>query len=151
MRLNNGNCAILSIQIDMRIYTAVETKTPYFKRNYSLCDFVAQSHKRATKQMQPVKTPMFSRVFGFCALQSHNYGPTLNAASKRREVLITNRFGTPQTVPLILLSIIRKGYSLRMIILNIWLSALWQIGVNTVKLLFGYVSLISFLSVLFSV
>ena len=49
MRLNNGNCAILSIQIDMRIYTAVETKTPYFKRDYSLCYFVVQAHKRATK------------------------------------------------------------------------------------------------------
>lgn len=46
MRLNNGNCAISSIQIDMRIYTAVETKTPYFKRDYSLCDFVVQAQKR---------------------------------------------------------------------------------------------------------
>ena len=46
MRLNNGNCAISSIQIDMRIYTAVETKTPYFKRDYSLCDFVVQAQKK---------------------------------------------------------------------------------------------------------
>ena len=45
MRLNNGNCAIPSMQIDMRIYTVAETKTPYFKRDYSLCDFVAQAHK----------------------------------------------------------------------------------------------------------
>ncbi|GEM_PF-4113725 len=38
------DCAISSMQIDLRIYTVVETKTPYFKRDYSLCDFVVQAH-----------------------------------------------------------------------------------------------------------
>ncbi len=47
MRLNNGNCSISSIQIDMRIYTELETKIPYFKRDYSLCDFVVQAHEKA--------------------------------------------------------------------------------------------------------
>ena len=56
MRLNNGNCAISSIQIDMRIYTAVETKTPYFKRDYSLCDFVVQA------QIKNVPKPRISAV-----------------------------------------------------------------------------------------
>lgn len=37
------DCAISSMQIDMRIYTAAETKTPYFKQDYSLCDFVVQA------------------------------------------------------------------------------------------------------------
>ena len=32
------------MQIDMRIYTAAETKAPYFKRDYSLCNFVVQAH-----------------------------------------------------------------------------------------------------------
>ena len=31
----------------MRIYTAVETKTPYFKRDYLLCDFVVQAQRDA--------------------------------------------------------------------------------------------------------
>lgn len=39
------DCAISSMQIDLRIYTVVETKTPYFKRDYSLCDFVVQAQK----------------------------------------------------------------------------------------------------------
>ena len=61
MRLNNGNCAISSIQIDMRIYTAVETKTPYFKRDYSLCDFVVQAQKKLLEISQGV----FSVIFAF--------------------------------------------------------------------------------------
>ena len=46
MRLNNGNCAISSTQIDMRIYTVAETKILYFKRDYSLCDFVVQAQSK---------------------------------------------------------------------------------------------------------
>ena len=33
------------MQVDMRIYTVAEAKTPYFKRDYSLCDFVVQAQK----------------------------------------------------------------------------------------------------------
>ena len=40
------DCAISSMQIDLRIYTVVETKTPYFKRDYSLCDFVVQAQSK---------------------------------------------------------------------------------------------------------
>ena len=36
---------ISSIQIDMRICTTAEAQTPYFKRDYSLCDFVVQAQK----------------------------------------------------------------------------------------------------------
>ena len=39
------DCAISSTQIDMRIYTVAETKTLYFKWDYSLCDFVVQAQK----------------------------------------------------------------------------------------------------------
>ncbi len=45
--MSNGDCAISSMQVDMRIYTAAEAKTPYFKRDYSLCDFVVQAQRDA--------------------------------------------------------------------------------------------------------
>ncbi len=67
MRLNNGNCAISSTQIDMRIYTVAETKILYFKRDYSLCDFVVQAHNVETKKMSPAKSPNIS---GFFATQT---------------------------------------------------------------------------------
>lgn len=37
------------MQIDMRIYTVAETKTPYFKLDYSLCDFVVQAQFKTAK------------------------------------------------------------------------------------------------------
>lgn len=61
------DCAISSMQIDLRIYTVVETKTPYFKRDYSLCDFVVQAHNVETKKMSPAKSPNIS---GFFATQT---------------------------------------------------------------------------------
>ena len=56
------------MQIDMRIYTVAETKTPYFKRDYSLCDFVVQAQRKADR-----KSGLFFFLFfvGFMATPPH--------------------------------------------------------------------------------
>ena len=63
--MSNGDCAISSMQVDMRIYTAAEAKTPYFKRDYSLCDFVVQAQSRASTRKRVVEA--FSFLFLFLA------------------------------------------------------------------------------------
>ena len=49
MRLNNGNCAISSIQIDMRIYTAVERPKHRILSGIIHCAISSYRHNRSSK------------------------------------------------------------------------------------------------------
>ena len=49
MRLNNGNCAISSIQIDMRIYTAVERPKHRILSGIIHCAISSYRHNLSSK------------------------------------------------------------------------------------------------------